>query len=124
MFDKYMISVDGNNLLVYTEDDKDFTNFLVKLVSYYKGKKIEIKKVEYYDDVVLHEFLHGYDLYGEDYALLTVNLQVFAQPYFEYFMNTLKYKDTDSCFVDYLSYSETSDFIARIQDYERSKEAD
>lgn len=124
MFDKYMISVDGKNLLAYTEDDTDFTNFLVKLVSYYKGKKIEIKKVRYYDDVVLHEFLHGYDLDGEDYTFLIDKLQVFAEPYFEYFLNTLNYKDTDSYFVGNLSYSETSNFICGIQDYERSKEAD
>ena len=124
MFDKYKISVDGNNLLAYSEDDTTFTNFLVKLVSYYKGKKIEIQKVRYYSDPDLHEFLHGYDLDGEDYAFLIEHLQVFAQPYFEYFINTLKYKDTDSVFVDYLPYSETSNFICGIQDYERSKEAD
>lgn len=124
MFDKYMISVDGNNLLAYAEDDTVFGNFLVKLLSYYKGQKIEIKKVKYYDDVVLHEFLHGYDLEGDDYTFLTVNLQVFGQPYFEYFLNSLIYNDTDSCFVDYIHYSETSGFIAAIQDYERSKGAD
>ena len=124
MFDKYMISVDGNNMLAYAEDDTVFGNFLVKLLSYYEDTKIEIKKVRYYDDVVLHEFLHGYDIDGEDYALMTVNLQVYAQPYFEYFINTLKYKDTDSVFVDYVHYSQTSGFIAAIQGYERSKEAD
>ena len=124
MIDKYKISVDGNNLLAYALDAVPFTFFLAKLLSYYEGKKIEIKKVRYYDDVELHEFLHGYDLDGEDYTFLTVNLQVYAQPYFECFLNTLKYKDTDSVFVDYLPYSETSDFICRIQDYERSKEAD
>ena len=127
MFHKYKISVNGNNLLAYSEDITIFTNFLVKLFSYYEGKKIEIKKVRYYSDPDLHEFLHGYDLDGEDYALLTVNLQVFAQPYFEYFLGAFTLRaidtgtDTDDIFTDYISYSETSDFICRIQDYERSK---
>ena len=124
MIDKYKISVDGNNLLAYTGDDVPFTWFLAKLLSYYKGKKIEIQKVRYYTDPDFHEFLHGYDLDGEDYSFLTENLQVFAQPYFEYFLNTLKYKDTDSYFVGSLPYSKTSDFICAIQDIERSEEAD
>lgn len=121
MFDKYKISVDGNNMLVYTEDDTILADFLVNLLSYYKGMDIEIKKVKHYDDPELHEFLHGFDLEGDDYALLTEQLQVFAQPCFEYFLNSLPYKDSDSCFVDYLKYSETSDFIVDIQDYELSK---
>ena len=124
MFHKYKISVDGNNMLVYTEDITIFTDFLVNLVSYYDGKKIEIKNVRYYSDPELHEFLHGYDLEGDDYALLTEHLQVFAQPCFEYFLNSLPYQDTDSCFVDYVPYSITSDFIFGIQDYERRKEAE
>lgn len=126
MFHKYMISVDGNNLLAYTEDNTIFGDFLVKLLSYYEGKKIEIKKVRYYEDPTLHEFLHGYDLDGEDYALMTVNLQVFAQPYFEYFLDGLALRDmeTYNSFTDYISYSETSNFISAIQDYERSQEAD
>lgn len=124
MVDKYKISVDGNNLLAYALDAVPFTFFLAKLLSYYEGKKIEIKKVRYYDDVEFHEFLHGYDLDGEDYALLTANLQVFGQPYFEYFLNYLSDKYKVDCFADYISYSETSDFICCIQDIERSKEAD
>lgn len=124
MFDKYMISVDGNNLLAYTEDDTIFGNFLVKLLSYYEGKKIEIKKVRYYEDPTLHEFLHGYDLEGYDFVILSEKLQVFGQPYFDEFLMSLPYKDSDSCFVDYLSYSKTSEFIFGIQDYERSQEGD
>lgn len=124
MFHKYMISVDGNNLLAYAEDMTIFCNFLVKLFSYYKGKKIEIKKVRYYDDAVLHEFLHGYDLVGEDFVILSEKLQVFGQPYFDEFLLSLPYKDSDSCFVDYLSYSKTSEFIFAIQDYEISQEGD
>lgn len=126
MFDKYKISVDGNNLLAYEEDKIPFSYFLVKLVSYYEGKNIKIKKVRYYDDADLHEFLHGYDLDGEDYVFMKENLQVFAQPYFEDFLNnfSMKFKDTVNVFVDYLPYSETSDFIVAIQDYERSKEGD
>jgi hypothetical protein len=124
MFHKYKISVDGNNLLAYSEDITIFTNFLVKLFSYYEGKKIEIKKVRYYDDAELHEFLHRYDLEGEDYALLTENLQVFAQPYFEYFLDGFALRDADNAFADYISYSETSQFICAGQDIELSKEAD
>ena len=124
MFHKYKISVDGNNLLAYSEDITIFINFLVKLLSYYDGKKIEIKKVRHYNDPELHEFLHGYDLDGEDYTYLIEKLQVFAQPYFEYFLNSLKDKDTDSCFVEPLPYYQTSQFICAVQDIELSKEAD
>lgn len=124
MFHKYKISVDGNNLLAYSVDITIFSNFLVKLFSYYEGKKIEIKKVRYYDDAELHEFLHGYDLEGYDFVILSEKLQVFGQPYFDEFLLSLPYKDSDSCFVDYLSYSKTSEFISTIQNYELSQKGD
>lgn len=133
MLEIYKISVNGNCMILFSEDDIKHCVFVARLTEYFSGNLIHVDKVRNWNnidlDIDLHIFLHDLnnDVDYADYALIQEKMKVFAQPFFESFLDTfLPYEDTDSCFVDYVDREYTEYFLCKVEENKKSlmQEAD
>ena len=123
MLEIYKISVNGNCMILFSEDDIKHCVFVARLTEYFSGNPIHVDKVRYWNIIDLNIFLHDLnnDVDYADYALIQEKMEVFAQPFFKSFLDTfLPYEDTDSCFVGYVDREYTEYFLCKVEENKKS----
>lgn len=117
MCDIYKISVDGNNLILFSEDYIKRCVFIARLSTWFSGKLIKIDQVRHCNAIDLHEFLHDFK-HDEDYVLLNEKIQAFGTSFFESFLDSFLNENDEFYFIDYVQRKDTEKFLIKVEEYE------
>ena len=117
MCDIYKISVDGNNMILFSEDYIKRCVFLARLTTRFSGKLVKIDEVRYCNAIKLAGFIHNFQR-EEDYILLNRNIQAFATPFFKSFLDSFLHENDEFYFIDYVQCTDTLKFLLKIEEYE------
>ena len=116
MLDIYKIVVNGQPMILFSEDYIKHCIFVARLTEYYSGTQIHVDKVRYYKntdlDIDLDIFLH--DLNNDDdydYALIQQKMQVFARPFFQSFLDSFSDENDDCNYIDYIEREYTIQYL-------------
>lgn len=122
MLEIYKISVDGQPMILFSEDYIKHCVFVARLTEYFSGNVIHVDKVRYWKNtdlsIDLHIFLH--DLYIDDadyadYALAQEKIRAFGTPFFQSFLDTLYDEDDELNFIDYFDRDYTTQFLCVVE---------
>lgn len=122
MLNIYKIVVDGQPLILFSEDNIKRCDFIARLAEYFSGSRMHVDKVRYYKNIDLHIDLHIFlhDLYIDDddyadYALIQEKMAVFATPFFQSFLDTFQDEDEFN-FIDYVERDYTTHFLIQVEE--------